>query len=368
MRKKIILGTIGILVLASAVGGYIFRGQIREIAAKIKHSSSPVACKTGVTEVNSLYDFKYCKVREKSVVIFEPNPYHHECLPGYTKYFTDLGYNVDTLIIDGNQDSMAFFEPHDNVRIFTYENLDQIKSNSKSIKERFNKYDYVLIHSTDPSKKDLYESLGVYDNEKSLFIAHDTNIVKNMGMEKYFDENRVLTLGNFEDGLQVNPHYFGEFEQKNKNPKTRFFITSTTGRKYEYLVEAAKTLKKEGENFEILVVGRSSDFTAKNIPENLKENFVFKHGLPYKGMYEEVQNSDYVIITLDPENENDNAFKNLRMTGSSQLSYGFLKPMIIHKEFAENYRASNKIGFIYEKSNFTDIMRQATSLTQGNIK
>ena len=368
MQKKIILGTIGILVLASAVGGYIFRGQIREIAAKIKHSSSPVECKTGVTEVNSLYDFKYCKVREKSVVIFEPNPYHHECLPGYTKYFTDLGYNVDTLIVDGNQDSMAFFEPHDNVRIFTYDNLDQIKSNSKSIKERFNKYDYILVHTTDPGKKDLYESLGVYDTEKSLFIAHDTNMVKNMGMEKYFDENRVLTLGNFEDGLQVNPHYFGEFEQKNKNAKTRFFITSTSGRKYEYLVEAAKTLKKEGENFEIVVVGRSSDFTAKNIPENLKENFVFKHGLPYKEMYEEVQNSDYVIITLDPENENDNAFKKLRMTGSAQLAYGFLKPMIINKEFAENYRASNKIGFIYEKSTFTDIMRQATQLNEREYK
>lgn len=375
MQKKVILGTIGALVLASAVGGYVFKDQIRDIAAKIKHSSSPVECKTGNTEVNSLYDFKYCKVKEKSVVIFEPNPYHHECLPGYTKYFTDLGYNVDTLIIDGNQDSMAFFEPQDNIRIFTYNNLDQIKSNSKNIRERFNKYDYILIHTTDPSKKDLYESLGVYDTEKSLFIAHDTNIVKNMGMQKYFDENRVLTLGNFKDGLQVNPHYFGEVEQRNKNEKTRFFITSTTGRKYEYLVAAAKALKKEGENFEIVVVGRSGDFTAKNIPENLKENFIFKHGLPYKEMYEEVQNSDYVIITLDPENENDNVFKNLRMTGSSQLAYGFLKPMIINKEFAESYRASNKIGFIYENSNFTDIMRQAVQLNareykikQNNIK
>ena len=189
-----------------------------------------------------------------------------------------------------------------------------------------------------------------------------------MGMQKYFDEKRVLTLGNFKDGLQVNPHYFGEFEQKTKNEKTRFFITSTAGRKYENLVEAAETLKKEGEKFEIIVVGRSTDFTEKNIPEKLKENFVFKHGLPYKEMYEEVQNSDYIIIPLDPENENDNAFKNLRMTGSAQLAYGFLKPIIINKEFAGNYRASEKTGFTYENASFTDVMRQAVKLNAKEYK
>ena len=26
---------------------------------------------------------------------------------------------------------------------------------------------------------------------------------------KYFNENRILTLGNVSKGLQVNPHYFG---------------------------------------------------------------------------------------------------------------------------------------------------------------
>lgn len=368
MRKSLILGTIGTLILATAVGGYIFRYDIRDTIAKIKHSSSPVECKTGNSETNSLYDFKYCKVREKSVVIFEPNHYHHECLPGYTKYFTDLGYNVDTLIKGGNENSMAFFEPQDNLRIFTYDSLDHVKASSKILKERFNKYDYILIHTTDPDKKDLYTKLGVYDTEKSLFIAHDIDFLKNMGMQKYFDENRVLTLGNFKDGLQVNPHYFGEFKQKTKNEKTRFFITSTSGRKYENLVNAAETLKKEGEKFEIIVVGRSTDFTEKNIPEKLKENFIFKHGLPYKEMYKEVQNSDYIIIPLDPENESDNAFKNLRMTGSAQLAYGFLKPIIINKEFAGNYRASEKTGFIYENTNFTDIMRQAIKLDAKEYK
>ena len=42
--------------------------------------------------------------------------------------------------------------------------------------------------------------------------------------------------------------------------------------------------------------------------------------------------------------------------------------MIINKEFAENYRASNKTGFVYEKSNFTDIMRQATQLNAREYK
>lgn len=368
MQKKLILGTIGILILASAIGGYFFKDKIRSAAAEIKHNYFPVECKTGNSEVNSLYDFKYCKVREKSVVIFEPNPYHYECLPGYAKYFTDLGYNVDTLMTDGNQDSMTFFQPQNNLRMFTYSNLDEIKANSKILKERFNKYDYIFIHTTDPGKKELYKSLGVYDTEKSLFVAHDTDFIKKMGMQKYFDENRILTLGDFKDGLQVNPHYFGEFEQKVKNKKTRFFITSTEGRKYENLVKAAATLKQRGEEFEISVVGRKTHFTENDIPENLKENFKFKYGLPYKEMYEEVQKCDYVMISLDPENESDNVFKNLRMTGSGQLSYGFLKPMIINKEFAENYRASEKTGFIYENSTLTDAMSQAIKLNAKEYK
>ena len=34
------------------------------------------------------------KVPEKTVLLAEPNAFHGECLPGYVKYFRELGYKV----------------------------------------------------------------------------------------------------------------------------------------------------------------------------------------------------------------------------------------------------------------------------------
>ena len=34
----------------------------------------------------------------EKVIIFEPNAYHYEILPGFAKYFLDLGYEVDLLV------------------------------------------------------------------------------------------------------------------------------------------------------------------------------------------------------------------------------------------------------------------------------
>ena len=69
---------------------------------------------------------------------------------------------------------------------------------------------------------------------------------------KYFAQNRIWTLGNISKGIQVNPHYFGNIKIKEKNKKTRFFITSTAYRNYKNLIESVKKLKKENFNFDLL--------------------------------------------------------------------------------------------------------------------
>ena len=45
----------------------------------------------------NLRKFLSDKVKEKSVLMVEPNPYHFELQPGFCKYFQDLGYNVDVI-------------------------------------------------------------------------------------------------------------------------------------------------------------------------------------------------------------------------------------------------------------------------------
>ena len=62
-------------------------------------------------------------VKKKTVLIFEPNNYHFECLPGYTKYFIDLGYNVDILSLNNSLDSFCLFEEKYKIRFFVYDDL-----------------------------------------------------------------------------------------------------------------------------------------------------------------------------------------------------------------------------------------------------
>lgn len=368
MNSKKLLIASGILAV-SAITLFTFKNPIINAVKNFKENIFAKECIRSNSKVNSFEDFLSCKIPSKTVAIFEPNPYHNECIPGYSKYFTDMGYNVDALIVKNCEDALSSFNPENNLRIFTFDNLETIEKNTNKVSERFKKYDYILIQTTDPNKSNLYEKLGTVNMPNALFVAHDTKLVKDMeGFENLFNQNRVLTLGNFKDGLQVNPHYFGDFEKKEKNQKTRFFITSSPGRNYSNLTDAAEKLKKEGLDFEILVVGRGTAFNIESIPENLKDKFVFKHYLPFNEMYQEVLNSDYIIINLDPNNESDSVFKNLRVSGAAQLCYGFSKPALIHKEFADNYGMADENSFIYNNSDFTEIMRKAIKLTSGHYK
>ncbi len=304
-------------------------------------------------------EFLNCEIPEKTIAIFEPNPYHHECMPGYAKYFTDLGYNVDVLINEDCEDSMELFEPKEKLRIFTFKNFDYIKCIHSDLSKKFAKYDNTLLHSSDPCRKDIIHKMGFHKNPKSLFVVHDIGFVEKFGIEDFNKNHHVLALGDFGKCLFVNPHYFGKIENRAKNSKTRFFITSTYGRKYTQLVEAAQNLKDKNMDFEIVVVGRSTTFSADDIPNNLKDNFIFKHRLPYKEMYEEVQNSDYILMLLDPNNEYDNIFKTAMVTGTAQLSYGFSKPVIVNKEFSEFYKFSNENSLIYEDGKLEATLEKA---------
>ena len=161
-----------------------------------------------------------------------------------------------------------------------------------------------------------------------------------------------------------NPHYFGNFKNNNKskNKITRFFITSTTRRNYQPLISAVEKLKEENLEFHVIVVGKYNTFTINNISEKLLENFTFKYNIPYEDLYYEVNNSDYIIINLDPNSIIDEPFRKTRVSGSIQLSYGFLKPVIINKYFADIFNFNSNNSFIYDNINFTATIRNAINI------
>ena len=319
-------------------------------------------------EVRPFYELFNTAIKKNTILIFEPNKYHHECTPGYSKYFIDLGYNVDILMHISGINSMILFDEIENIRLFTFRNKNQIIKYYKNFTFIIkNYYDYILLQSTDKSKKKLYIKLNLLNINNSIFVFHEISFA-DINYSKYFALNRIWTLGNMSKGIQVNPHYFGNIKIKEKNKKTRFFITSTAHRNYKNLIKSLKKLKKENYNFDLIVTGRSKRFGSEKIPKIIEKNIIFKRKVSYIELYKDIESSDYIIIPLNPKSENDIQYKTTKVTGSIQLVYGFLKPAIINENFSEFYQLNDKNSLIYNDYNMYEIMKKSILLNKNDYK
>ena len=120
-----------------------------------------------------------------TVLIFEPNIFHHECLPGYSKYFVDLGYNVDLLLHYSGIDSLCLFENMERVRLFTFTELRKISLFAKKLSKIIQNYSFVLVQSTDSNKLDLYKKLDFLNMNNSIFVFHALNNIDINYLEYY---------------------------------------------------------------------------------------------------------------------------------------------------------------------------------------
>ena len=316
----------------------------------------------------SFYEIFNNTIENKTILIFEPNPYHHECTPGYSKYFIDLGYNVDLLIHFSGIDSFSLFREVKKIRLLIFNNLDDIYRNSKNLSSIMKKYDFILIQTTNNNKKELFKKLNFFNINNSIFVFHNIKIIDE-NYSNYLKLNRIWTIGNFSKGLQVNPHFFGDIQLKEKKDKTVFFLTSSYQRNYTFLIESSKRLKDENFNFELIITGRSRTFNRRQIPKNLHNIFKFKFNVSYYEMYKSIEKSDYIIIPINPDNQYNLQYKENISSGSIQLVYGFVKPAIIHEEFASFYKLDNQNSLIYNNIfDFYSIMKKAILLNNKDYK
>ena len=303
-------------------------------------------------------------IKNNTILILEMKNCHHECIPGFMKYLFDLGYNIDILVHESGFDAVSWFPENKNIRLFIFHKISQILLNIKNVISIIKKYKFVLLQSTDKKSLELYKKLELLKLNNIIFVFHELGYA-DINYSKYFNQNRIWTLGNFSKGLQVNPFYFGDIKLKDKNNKTKFFVTSTIKRNYTNLIKSAQRLKNEKFNFEIIVIGRNKVFNISSVPKDIKDIFIFKGQVTYSKLYEIIENSDYIIITLTPESKYDNLFRKTRVTGSAQLSYGFLKPCIIDREFAYFYNFDDKNSLIYNDLNLYNAMKKAILLNNN---
>ena len=351
-----------ILVLFSLVIMFIFLISGQSIKESLKYNTKRTA--EFVKDYKKISDFCNSKIEKNSVVIFEPNPYHHECLPGYVKYFVDLGYKVDVLIRSECSDSLNFFEPIDKVRIFTFDNLKDIHHCHKKLSNKFSQYDFFLLQSLDPWKMPLIEELGFLSNPNSLLIAHDTGFAENPKLKDIKSKNRIFGLADYGKLVYLNPNYFGEFNNKGKNSETTFYISSTVDREYYYLLESAKKLKDEGYKFKVKVTGHCDQFNEKNVPDCLKDCFEFYGKVSYEELFSIINGVDFIMLNLCPDRDVDKLFMSKRASGSIQLAYGFSKPLIINSKFSSTYKLSKNNSIFYEDRDLYLAMLRSIEMKQ----
>ena len=280
----------------------------------------------------------------------------------------DLGYNVDIILYIFGRNTFCLFNLLENIRIFTFHKLSQFSAHSKEFQLVFKNYSYIVIETTEPYKNKTYKDLGFFKMKNTIFVVHHFEYINDTGISKFYKQNRIWSLGNLKNALYVNPHYFGNIKIKNKNKRTKFFITSSVKRNYKDLISASEKLKNENLDFEVIVIGKAKTFSKKDLSKNLKKNFKFKYNVIFKDLYKSVYSSDYIIINLYPNYKNNDNFRGNRLTGSAQLSFGFYKLALIHKSFAKFYNMSSENSFLFDNSNFYEIMRGAILLKNKEYK
>lgn len=298
--------------------------------------------------------------RENSVLILEFNDWHHECIPGYAKYFLDLGFNVDVLLLKGSEDCLCLFENCGKINIYNF-SFDEVVENKNNISKIMDKYKYIFLNSAEIYDKKLKKYLDFIVDKKSIIVTHSTNTIKRSKIKNI--KNRIVTLGKFNVGNYVNPHYFGNIDMHHKNKKTNFIAVGNMYkecRNYDILIESVRNLKNKNKDFIVTLLGRGSTL---NIPEDIKNYFNFLGRLSYKDMYEQVKNADFILMLLDPKNQSHLIYKTSKVSGNVQLSYGFTTPVIINKDFADFYGFNDKNSIIYEE-NLTNAMNEAINKTE----
>lgn len=319
------------------------------------------------------YDFK---PRKNSVLLIEPNPYHGEIQPGFVKYFQDLGYNVDIFLRLENMLENPFVKYTDNPPRMFYGTAPIIRDWVNNLKG--NEYEYIFLSSSAfwNTPKEFFgkylDYLGQIPKSKHglLMIEHNAiPFLHEYDEEKYLAEHRVFALTANNGIPRLNPHYFGKFKTKKFNDKEIHFVVvggiNSSCKNHTLLLDTIKELVTNNiTNFKVFVVGNGN----LDIPDEISKYISVLGRLNYDDMYNIVNDSDFVLALLDPENPDHNRYKTGTTTGTFQLSLGFNKPMIINDIFAKHYGLNDSNAIIYHGNDLYHAMDVAIKLPGAKYK
>ncbi|MBE6404409.1 MAG: hypothetical protein E7040_00125 [Lentisphaerae bacterium] len=325
------------------------------------------------------------KVPEKTVLLAEPNAFHGECLPGYVKYFRELGYKIVILCryVNYKEDPFCRFAEKPTRYCLTIWGMRKYLR-SRKVKN----YEYILLTSARSYMNEYRYYWRYPDFLKMLpegkcgvgLIEHEFGADsygefwnKQSADSKYlkelFEHTFVLTGFSYK-GREIpmlNPHYFGDIKPKQTlSEGKRIFITvgkiSDNTRNYSQLFEALLNLP-DNMDYEIRVIGSG---TLDGVPEKLRSKFKILGRLNFEDMYRDLEEADFFLPLLDPEKQC--AYLKYCTTGSRQLILGFNMISLMQKEFVEHYGFSSDNTIVYDHDLSGTIMQALTMTNEEYLQ
>lgn len=179
--------------------------------------------------------------------------------------------------------------------------------------------------------------------------------------------NCVALAKNKRDLPIINPCYFGNVQITSKNDKTIFLISGDGSKNFRIVVDSVKRLISSGNtNFVVYITGRH---THDELPEELNEYIKFLGYVSFSDLYSIVEQSDFILPCLDPSIPKHQWYLKDGTSGAFQLSYGFLKPMILSSAFAQKALVDNSSAILYDNnSELYDSMLKAINLNNDEYK
>lgn len=319
------------------------------------------------------------KISPETVLVIEPNDCHGEVVPGYVKYFLDMGFNVDVILHSSvSKDRPLCRMDSPRLRVFA---LDYYYLRKISETGRLGEYAHVLLTSGAYYHYSQFEDfsavkiLGLEQMKNLLIVEHDLNDIKNFNETHFLKNNQVIVLGNLPEGIMVNPHCFGNVKITPKNKITNFIVVGGIDPKrknHHLLFSAVENIVRSGiENFKITVVGNGK---LKDIPKSIRKKFKIKGYMTFPKMYKEMEKADFFLTLLDENNPAHERYIKTGVTGSAQLIYGFCKPAVIPAKFADFYGFDETNAMIVNNGDLAAAMQDAIDMSedeynriQGNL-
>lgn len=310
---------------------------------------------------------KETKIPPSTAVVIEPNPFHAETLPGYIKYFIDLGYNVDVFIACESAIERPFARMAQSFRVFVGDVYDiQSWIQYKNI----SRYSVVFFSTMffNEKLKFLPPYLPTKCKNRVLGMQHSLDATTRWAEHEplYWqmkNEGRIATLSEQDGFSRINPNYFGEIKIKEKNRSKVVFVAvgaiQPACHSHKLLIGAVHELMAEGlENFEVHVVGSGR----MDMPQEISSHVTLCGRLDFPSMYKEIEDADFILALLDPYSPSQQVYLKGTTSGAVQLSLGFSTPMIINEQFAKAYTLGKECAVIHEDNNLYDAMKGAIKM------